>query len=49
MNANFLLKMGSGCLAEMAILESEYREDMKKEVAVTVVTREIEGGVYHDF
>ena len=48
MYANSFLTMGSGCLAAMAILESEYREDMNEEEAVNVVTRAIEGGVYHD-
>lgn len=42
------LTMGSGSLAAMGIMETQYREGMSEEEAVTLVTRAIEAGVYHD-
>jgi len=44
---NFLT-MGSGSLAAMGVFESEYKENMTEEEAVTLVTKAIEAGIYHD-
>ena len=40
--------MGSGSLAAMAILETEYREGMNQQEAEALVVKAIEAGVYHD-
>lgn len=45
---NPFLTMGSGSLAAMAILETEYKDDMTEEEAVALVTKAIEAGIYHD-
>ena len=42
------LTMGSGSLAAMAIMETQYREDMTQEEAIKIVVAAIEGGIYHD-
>jgi len=40
--------MGSGSLAAMAVLESEFKENMTQEEAQALVVKAIEAGVYHD-
>ena len=40
--------MGSGSLAAMAIMETQYRENMNQDEAVALVTKAIEAGIYHD-
>lgn len=40
--------MGSGSLAAMAIMETEYKENMTQEEAFNLVVKAIEAGVYHD-
>ena len=40
--------MGSGSLAAMAIMETDYRENMTQEEATALVTKAIEAGIYHD-
>ncbi len=40
--------MGSGSLSAMAILESEYKDGMTEAEATALVTKAIEGGIYHD-
>ena len=40
--------MGSGSLAAMAVLETDYRENMTQEEAQALVVKAIEAGVYHD-
>lgn len=42
------LTLGSGSLAAMGILESQYKEDMTQEEAIRAVVAAIEGGIYHD-
>jgi 20S proteasome subunit beta 2 len=42
------LTLGSGSLAAMAIMESQYREDMTREEAIKTVVAAIEAGIYHD-
>jgi 20S proteasome subunit beta 2 len=47
------LTMGSGSLAAMGILETEYREEngelvMTEEEAIDLCSRAIEAGIYHD-
>lgn len=42
------LTLGSGSLAAMAIMESQYKEDMTQEEAIRTVVSAIEGGIYHD-
>jgi 20S proteasome subunit beta 2 len=42
------LTLGSGSLAAMAIMESQYKEDMDQEEAIKTVVAAIEGGIYHD-
>merc|ERR1740123_2223786 len=42
------LTLGSGSLAAMAIMETQYKEDMTQEEAVKVCVAAIEGGIYHD-
>lgn len=42
------LTLGSGSLAAMAIMESQYKEDMSQEEAIKTVVTAIEGGIYHD-
>ena len=39
---------GSGSLAAMAVLETEFKENMTKEEAMTLVVKAIEAGIYHD-
>lgn len=39
---------GSGSLAAMAILETNYKENMSKEEAIALCVRAIEAGIYHD-
>lgn len=39
---------GSGSLAAMAIMETNYREDMTKEEAIKLCVAAIEAGIYHD-
>merc|ERR1712217_869739 len=40
--------MGSGSLAAMAILESEYKEDMTIEEGKNLVAKAIRGGIFND-
>lgn len=40
--------MGSGSLSAMAILETEYKDGMTEEEVTALVTKAIEGGIYHD-
>lgn len=40
--------MGSGSLAAMAVMESQYREDMSEEEAKQLCINAIEAGIYHD-
>jgi len=40
--------MGSGSLAAMSVFETEYRDDMTEEEAVTLVKRAILAGVFND-
>lgn len=40
--------MGSGCLAAMAVIESEYKDGLTKEQGIDIVVRAIEAGIYHD-
>ncbi|TFY74296.1 hypothetical protein EWM64_g9716 [Hericium alpestre] len=40
--------MGSGSLAAMAIFESGWRPDMKREEAVALVVQAIEAGIFND-
>ena len=42
------LTTGSGSLAAMGIMETEYKEDMNQEEAVALVSKAIEAGIYHD-
>jgi 20S proteasome subunit beta 2 len=42
------LTLGSGSLAAMAIMESQYKEDLTREEAIKIVVAAIEGGIYHD-
>jgi 20S proteasome subunit beta 2 len=42
------LTLGSGSLAAMAIMESQYKEDLSREEAIRIVTAAIEAGIYHD-
>lgn len=39
---------GSGSLAAMAILETNFKENMTKEEAIKLVVAAIEAGIYHD-
>jgi 20S proteasome subunit beta 2 len=39
---------GSGSLAAMAILETNYKEDLSQEEAIKLVVAAIEAGIYHD-
>ena len=39
---------GSGSLAAMGIMETEYKENMTQEEAVALVSKAIEAGIYHD-
>lgn len=45
---NPFLTMGSGSLSAMAILESEYKDDMTQDEAVALCTKAIEAGIYYD-
>lgn len=40
--------MGSGSLAAMSILESEFKENMTKEEAINLATKAIEAGIFND-
>merc|ERR1711988_222963 len=40
--------MGSGCLAAMGVIESEFKENMDEAEAKALVTKAIEAGIYHD-
>jgi 20S proteasome subunit beta 2 len=42
------LTLGSGSLAAMAIMESQYKENLSQEEAIKIVVAAIEGGIYHD-
>ena len=42
------LTLGSGSLAAMAIMESQYKENLTQEEAIKIVVAAIEGGIYHD-
>ena len=42
------MTMGSGSLAAMAVLETEYREGMTQDECQALVVKAIEAGVYHD-
>lgn len=42
------LTMGSGSLAAMAVMETNYQENMTQEEAQALVVKAIEAGVYHD-
>ena len=42
------ITMGSGCLAAMGILETQYRDGMTEEEAKNMVIAAIEAGIYHD-
>lgn len=39
---------GSGSLAAMAILETNYKDNMTKDEAIKLVVMAIEAGIYHD-
>ena len=39
---------GSGSLAAMGVMETEYKENMTQEEAVALVSKAIEAGIYHD-
>lgn len=39
---------GSGSLAAMAVLETEYRDGMTQDEAMKLVMKAIEAGIYHD-
>lgn len=45
---NPFLTMGSGSLAAMAIMETEYKDNMTEEEAITLITHCVEAGIYHD-
>ena len=40
--------MGSGSLAAMAVMESQFKEDMTEDEAKQLCINAIEAGVYHD-
>lgn len=40
--------MGSGCLAAMAVFESQWRKDMEREEAIYVVQAAVEAGIFND-
>lgn len=42
------LTMGSGCLAAMAIMESQYKDALTQEEGIAIVVAAIEAGIYHD-
>jgi len=42
------LTMGSGSLAAMAVLETDFKDNMTQDEAQTLVIKAIEAGVYHD-
>jgi len=42
------LTTGSGSLAAMGIMETEYKQDMTQEEATALVVKAIEAGIYHD-
>lgn len=48
MKASCFLSMGSGSLAAMAVLETDFRENMTQDEAQALVVRAIEAGIYHD-
>lgn len=45
---NPYLTTGSGSLAAMAIMETEYKDDMTEQEATQLVVKCIEAGIYHD-
>ena len=45
---NPYLTTGSGSLAAMAIMETEYKDDMTEAEATALVVKCIEAGIYHD-
>jgi 20S proteasome subunit beta 2 len=45
---NPYLTTGSGSLAAMSIMETEYKDDMTREEATALVVKCIEAGIYHD-
>lgn len=42
------LTMGSGCLAAMGVMESNYKDNMTEEEAKNLCIAAIEAGIYHD-
>jgi 20S proteasome subunit beta 2 len=42
------LTMGSGSLAAMGVMESQYKEGLKQEEAIQLAVNAIEAGIYHD-
>jgi 20S proteasome subunit beta 2 len=48
MYAQPYLTLGSGSLAAMAIMETNYREGLTREEAIKLVVTAIEAGIYHD-
>lgn len=48
MKPGCFLTMGSGSLAAMAVLETDYKEGMTQEEAQALCVRAIEAGIYHD-
>ena len=40
--------MGSGSLAAMSVFEADYREDLSREEACTLVARAIKAGIFND-
>jgi 20S proteasome subunit beta 2 len=40
--------MGSGSLAAMGVLETQYKDNLKEDEAVELVCRAIEAGIFHD-
>ena len=42
------LTTGSGSLAAMGVMETEYKEGLNQEQAIALVSKAIEAGIYHD-
>ena len=42
------LTTGSGSLAAMGVMETEYRDNMTEQEAIALVSKAIEAGIYHD-
>jgi len=40
--------MGSGSLAAMSIFETEYKDNMKREVAMAIVEKAVSAGIHND-